>query len=147
MLRASAKAPAERLGAQQDVDAEGATLPDEPVEQQGGFLGDLVVVDEELLELVDDQQDARHRADRRRWIVPRYPARSWTPAGAEDLAALLHLHIEPLEDAQAELPLALDGDHPGVREVVARVGLELDALLEVDQVELDLVGRVPQRRR
>jgi len=33
-----------------------------------------------------------------------------------------------------------------VRQGVLGVNLELDALLEVDQVELDLVGRVAQRQ-
>ena len=42
-----------------DVDAERPALPDQAVEQQRGLLGDLVVLDEELLELVDDQQDPR----------------------------------------------------------------------------------------
>ncbi len=41
------------------MDAEGTALPDQAVEQQRDLLGDLVVLDEELLELVDDQQDAR----------------------------------------------------------------------------------------
>ena len=41
--------------------AEGSALTDEAVEDQGGILGDLVVLDEDLLKLVDDQQDARHR--------------------------------------------------------------------------------------
>ena len=52
---------AERLGAEQHVHAEGSALTDEAVEDQGGILGDLVVLDEDLLKLVDDQQDARHR--------------------------------------------------------------------------------------
>ena len=41
------------------VDAERPALPDQPVEQQRGLLGELVFLDEELLEFVDDQQDAR----------------------------------------------------------------------------------------
>ena len=49
-----------------DVDAEGPALPDQAVEQQRGLLGDLVVLDEELLELVDDEQDARQRRRRPR---------------------------------------------------------------------------------
>ena len=38
---------------------ERTALADEPVEQQRRFLRELVVLDEELLELVDDEQDAR----------------------------------------------------------------------------------------
>ena len=50
--------PAQRLRAQQHVDAERPALPHQAVQQQGRLLGDAVVVDEQLLELVDDQQDA-----------------------------------------------------------------------------------------
>src|SRR5262249_35076796 len=49
------------------------------------------------------------------------------------------------EDADAELALALDGDDARVWQVMRRVDLELDALLEVDQVQVDLVGAVAQR--
>ena len=56
----------------------------------------------------------------------------------------LQLGVEPLQHAQAELALALDGDHAGVRQLVRGVGLELDAFLEVDQVQLDLVRAVAQ---
>ena len=41
------------------MDAEGPPLPHQAIQQQGRFLSDLVVLDEKLLELVDDQQDAR----------------------------------------------------------------------------------------
>ncbi len=41
------------------MDAEGAALPDDAVEQHRGFLGDLVVLGEQLLELVDEQQRPR----------------------------------------------------------------------------------------
>ena len=47
---------AEGLRAEQDVDAERPALAHQAVEQQRRFLGELVVLDEELLELVDDQQ-------------------------------------------------------------------------------------------
>ena len=47
--------PAQRLRAEQDVHAERTALPHQAVEQQRDFLGDLVVLDEELLELVDDR--------------------------------------------------------------------------------------------
>ncbi len=50
--------PAEGLRAQQHVDAERPALPHQPVQQQRRLLGDAVVLDEQLLELVDDQQDA-----------------------------------------------------------------------------------------
>ena len=74
----------------------------------------------------------------------RKPFRSCTAQLAEQVAAASQLGVQPLQHAQAELPLALDGDHPGVRQAAAGVGLELDPLLEVDQVQLDLVGAVAQ---
>ena len=134
----------ERLRTEQHVDAERAALPHEAVEQQRRVLGQLVVGDEQLLELVDDQQRARHR----------HVGHGAAEAGdvlhavlAEQLAAAAQLLVEPLEHADAELALALDGDHPGVRQPAGGVGFELDALLEVDEVELDLVGAVVQRER
>ena len=133
---------AERLRAQEHVDAERAALADEAVEQQRRVLGELVVGDEQLLELVDDQQRARQRR----------VGHGAAEAGdvlhavlAEQLAAAAQLLVEPLEHADAELALAFDGDHAGVRQLAGGVGLELDALLEVDEVELDLIGAVVQR--
>ena len=63
---------------------------------------------------------------------------------AELIAAGAQLGVEPLQHAQAELPLALDGDHSRVRQLVPGVGLELHAFLEVDQVQFDLVGAVAE---
>ena len=54
--------PAQRLRAEVDVDAERPALPDQAVEQERRLLGELVLLDEELLELVDDQQDPRAAA-------------------------------------------------------------------------------------
>ena len=125
------------------MDAEGTTLADQAVEQQGSLLGDLVVLDEELLELVDDEQDARHRVVG----LGLAEAAEVLHAGvAEEVAPEFQLGVEPLEHAQAELALALDGDDPGVRQLHLGVDLELDAFLEVDQVQLKLVGAVPKRR-
>ena len=53
-----AERAAEALRAEQDVDAERPALPDQAVEPERGLLRQLVLLDEELLELVDDQQDA-----------------------------------------------------------------------------------------
>src|SRR5690606_1650191 len=54
------------------------------------------------------------------------------------------LLVEALQHAQSELAVAFDGDDAGVGETVVSVAFELDALLEVDEVELDLVGRTPE---
>ena len=63
---------------------------------------------------------------------------------AEPVGAQAQLGVEPLEHADAELALALDRDDARVRQLARRVHLELDPLLEVDQVEIDLVGAVVQ---
>ena len=133
--------PAQRLRAQQHVDAEGAALPHEAVQEQGRFLGDAIVLDEQLLELVDHQQDAGQL------LVGLGVAEALEvlhAQPAELIAAGPQFGVQPLQDAQAELPLALDGDHPGVRQLVPRVGLELHAFLEVDEVHFDLVGTVAE---
>ena len=130
---------AQRLRAEVDVDAEGPALADQAVEQQGGLLRELVLLDEELLELVDDEQDPRHggRAGGVAIAVQVLHAGVAEPVGPQP-----HLGVEPLEHADAELALALDGHDAGVRQLVGGVDLELDPLLEVDQVEIDLVGAV-----
>ena len=82
------------------------------------LLRDAVVLDEELLELVDDQQDARHAA--RRAGLRGSRSRSCTPSSRNRSPRSLQLGVEPLQHAQAELALALDGDDPGVRQLRAR---------------------------
>ena len=106
-------------------------LPDQPVQQQRRLLGELVVLDEELLEFVHHEQDPRRHLVRPGGPVARQVVH---PGRPELLPPLPQQAVEPLEDAQPELPLALDGHHPGVRQPVLGVPLELDALLEVDQV-------------
>ncbi len=112
------------------MDAEGTTLANELFEQNRGVLGELVVLCEEDLELVHDEHSARHGLVRRFAIGSEIlHARL-----AEQVAAMGHLRVQPAQDAQAELAVALDGDRPCVRQTVCCVGLEFDALLEVDQV-------------
>ena len=123
------------------MDPERPALPHQAVEQERRLLGELVLLDEELLELVDDQQDPR--AGGRPRGVP--IAVQVLHAGvAESVGPLAHLDVEPLEHADPELALALDRHDGRVGQVVGRVDLELDPLLEVDQVEFDLVGAVVQ---
>ena len=121
---------------------EGAALADEPVEDQRRILSELVILDEQLLELVDDEEDPRHR----------FGAAGGTEAGEvldgqipEQVAAPLQLAVELLKDREAELTLALDGDDAGVWQLIVVIDLELDPLLEVDEIELDLVRAVGER--
>src|SRR5690606_5462870 len=138
---AEAGLPADRLAAEDDMDAEGAALADEAVDEQGGVLRELVVLAEHLLELVDDEQDARHPLIRTRATVGGDVLHA---GGAEEVAAPGELLVEALEDTESELAIRLHGDRPCVRKLGGRVGLELHATLEVDEVKLELVGRVPE---
>ena len=63
---------------------------------------------------------------------------------AEPVGAQAKLGVQSFENADAEFALALDRDDARVGQLMGRVDLELDALLEVDQVEVDLVGAVVQ---
>jgi len=133
--------PGQGLRSEQHVDPECPALAHQPVQEQGGGLGDAVVFDEQLLELVDDQQDARHPGPR----LCRAEGLDVLHAPlAEQVAALAELQVEALQHAEAEFPLALDGDDAGVGKLRLGIGLELDPLLEVDQVELDLVRAVAE---
>ena len=64
---------------------------------------------------------------------------------AEHIAAALQLFIDSLEHAKREFAVGLDGDDAGVRQALFCVALELDALFEIDEVELDLLGRTGER--
>ncbi len=132
--------PAQRLRTQMHVNAEGSALPHQAVQQERCLLGQLVVFDEELLEFVDDEQDAGQN------LAGIAKAGDILHAGlAEALAALFHLGVQALHHAQAEFPFAFDGDHARVRQRVRDVGFEFDPFLEVDQIQLDFVGTVAQR--
>ena len=131
----------QRLRAQQNVHPEGASLANQTVEQQGGVLGDAVVFHKKLLELVDHQQNPRHGIVRAGFSVGGQVLHALL---AEDVAATFQLGVESLQHALPELPFALDGDDPRVRQFVFRIGLELHALFEVDQIQFDLVGAVPE---
>src|SRR5439155_15193901 len=129
------------LRPKEDVDPKGPALAHDPIEQEGRRLGNLVIFDKEFLKLVDDQQRPGERLG---------PAGSFVAGDvlgsefAEQIAAALEFLIEPLKHAQAEFAVALDGHDSSVRQTMGGVALELDALLKVNQVELDLFGTAPQ---
>ena len=115
-------------------------LPHQPVEKQRRVLRDLVVLDEQLVKLVDDQQNPRQLS----------PSRS-TAGTPPDLARRLRgtdrradaaRHRAAAKHGEPKLALAFDRHDARVRQLVRGIGLELHALLEVDQVQLDLVGAV-----
>src|SRR4030095_15882787 len=64
---------------------------------------------------------------------------------AKQIAAALEFIVHALEDTEAEFAVALDGHNARVRETAHRIALELDALLEVHEIELDLLGTAPER--
>src|SRR5262249_24540285 len=108
------------------MNPESPSLPHQAIQQKGRLFAELVVVDEELLELVDDEQNARQLSV------------MFTVAGdilradvAKAIAADAHFGIQSLHHAEAELPLALDGHDPRVRQLMRDVRLELDPFLEV----------------
>src|SRR5690606_23439381 len=141
------------------MDPECAALPDKPVEQQGGLLRVAVVLDEELLEFVDDQQYAgKAQGPVRRAQSPpagrvavliiltcaRDLPRIDGIAGGRDvlniqlakqLSPFVQDSIQPLQHADAELAVRLDGNHPRMRQSAAGIGLELHPLLEIDEIE------------
>ena len=146
------KSPAERLRPEQDVQPERPPLPHESVEQQGALLRHAVVLDEELLKLVDDEQDSRagrvlgRHPDLFRFRLLGHLRLVLGPAlavqifaildqrvnagVAEQVTAFLQDAVEPLQYAQSELPLALDGDGLGVRQSVHGVRLDSTPFLK-----------------
>ena len=109
--------------------------------KQRRFLGDAVVLNEQFLKLVDHQQDAGQLFVRLGIAKALEVLHAQPP---ELVAARSQLGIQPLQYAQAEFALALDGDHPGVWQLVPRIGLELDALLEVNEIQFDFVRTVAE---
>ncbi len=133
------------LRAEQDMNAEGASLPDQPIQKEGGFLGGLVILDKKFLEFVDDEQDARHGLLAVvAGMVVAIGIQVVDAALAEAFAAGFELDVEPLQDAEAELALTFDRHHAGMGQLVDGVGLELDAFLEVDEVEFHFIRAVGQ---
>ena len=94
------------------MDAERAALANEAVHQQRRFLGELIVFSEEFLELVDNEQDARQRFAGMGVAIVGHILHA---TGAVHFAAAAQLFVKAFEHADAELPLAFDGDHPRVR--------------------------------
>jgi DNA polymerase III epsilon subunit-like protein len=94
------------------MDAKRAALPDDAVQQHRRALRDAVFLGEKFLELVNHQQRARHRLGAARPLVTGHVLRA---EFAEQIAAPAQFLIHPLQHAQAEFAVALDGDHFRVR--------------------------------
>ena len=96
------------------MNAEGAALAHNAVQQHGGALRNVIFLDEKFLELVNHQQRARHR----------FPAAGALVTGdvlraefAEQIAAAAQFLVHALEHAQAEFAVALDGHDARVRQI------------------------------
>jgi hypothetical protein len=120
------------------VDAEAAPLPDQRLQRLRGNGPELVVAREQHLELVEDQNDPRQTLAGR--LAQRLKRRVGLRGSPQQRATPRKLRLDRLKDADAELAIALDRDRPRVRQRVRRVHLELDALLEVDQMQLKLLA-------
>ena len=131
------------MGAENDVDPKGSSLPHNPIQEKRGVLGHPIVLGEELLELVDEQKATRHGLASARAKIPGHVLRPELP---EEIPATPQLFVDPLEHAEAKLAIALDRHDAGVGQAMGGVALELDAFLEVDQVEFDLIGIGPHRQ-
>ena len=126
------------------MNAEPSSFACQTVKNRTCLAGDLVFFSKEFLELVNYQQNARHR-------------RVGGGAIGSDIIhvavllelfpALGHFGIQPLQDAQAKLAFAVNGDNFGVRQTAVSVGLESDTLFQVNEVKPHLVGRVFQGQR
>lgn len=132
---------AKGLGTEDGMDAKGPALPDDAIEEDGGLLGDLVVFGKELLKLVDEEKGARHGNGALCFPVAGDILHA---GGTEEFAAVFELFVKAVEDTEAELAVALDGDDAGMGKLGVGVAFELDAFFEVDEVELDFVGIGPE---
>ena len=64
----------------------------------------------------------------------------------EAVAAAFQFLIQPVQHTEGKLAVTLNRDHPGVRQFFVGVAFEFHALLEVDQIELDLIRAAGQRQ-
>src|SRR5262245_15436246 len=123
------------------MNSKGAALAHDAVQKHPGGLGDAIFFHEKLLELIDHEKGSRQRLARSGFVSGDVLNAEF----AKEFAAPAQFLIDALEDAQAELAIALDGDNARLGQVMSRVGLEFDPFLEIDQVKFDLFGTRPER--
>src|SRR5690349_18099954 len=114
------------------MDAKGAALSNNPVQQKGRGLGNLIVLDKELLEFIDQQQGAR---DGLGSPSPLIAGEVLDAKVSEQIPAAPQFVINPLQHAQTKLAIALDCHHPSMREVFGGVAFEFNSLFEIDQIK------------
>ena len=106
------------------------------IEEQRRPLCNCIVLHKKFLELVDEQQGPRHRLRPALAFVTGHILHAEL---AEQIATSSQLLIDALQHAQRKLAVTLDRDHLGMRQMLRCVAFELNALLEIDEIELHLV--------
>ena len=128
----------QRLARQYDMHAKRPTLTNQPVQQHRAIGRQPVVTNEQLLKLVDDQHHPRHGRPGLIAVIAQRRRRS----RPKRLAATLQFPVQRLQHAPAKLPFALDPDHPCVGQLGIGVPFQFHALFEIQQIELQLIGRI-----
>ena len=113
--------------------SERPTLADQSIQQQGCVGGNLIVLDEQLLEFINDQQDPGHHRSGMRVAVRFDILDAGRP---EQVAAPMQFDVQSLEDTQAEFPFAFDRNDPSLGQLESGIRLELNTFLEVDQIKV-----------
>ena len=96
------------LRAEQNVDTEASTLPDDRLQQIRRRQSDLVVAGKEHLELIEHKEDAGDLVAGR-LPEPLHPGLS-SSSRAQQFRALRDFGLQRLQDAQPELAVRFDGD-------------------------------------
>ena len=122
------------------MDAKCTTLPHQPVKEQVRFLSNTIIIDEELLKFVDNQQNSRHQVS----AFFSETGNVLDPQVAEQFTSAFKFNINTLKNADAELPVTFNCNNPCVWQFVCCVRFEFNAFLEVDKIEFDFIGAVPQ---
>src|SRR5579875_2170154 len=95
------------------MDTEATPLAHQAIQIEGGVAKNLIVLGEELLELVNDQQDARHTGVGVLRAIGGQVLRC-----AKELLALFEFSVATFELAQRKLALRLGGDVTRMGEVM-----------------------------
>ena len=125
------------------MNAKGTPLTDDSVQQQRCRLGNLIVLNKELLKLVNDQERTGNL------FRPAGTFVSWNilhAKFAEEVAPSTQLVIHTLQDTEGKLPVALDCNDSCMGQLLCSITLELHPLFEVHKIKFNLVRAAPERQ-
>ena len=107
----------------------------------GPFGRDILEGIEQLLKLINDQQDSRHR-----WLVGEVAVSReiLNPEFSENISALAELIVNALEEREPEFSIRFNSDGFRVREIQRGIGLEFNTLLKVHQIQLKFLRGIPK---